>query len=1081
MRIRKTQSVPRQQFKSRGKPGAAKPGRRTRPAGEQSFGRLLLTACFASGAAGLIYEIIWVKALSLIFGSTVYAVTTVLAAFMGGLGAGSWALGRRFDRQARPILAYAWLEAGIAATGLLTFLGLPLLRHIYAAAGGGTELRFAGSVLLLLVPTFLMGGTFPLLVRVFREREADTGVPVSRLYALNAAGAAAGALGAGFLLMPALGIIRTALVAAGCNVVAALCARAAAQRADLGATLWAALQPPSPQPPAASRQPSAHSPQPTAEGREPTARSLQPAAGPWAPALSFVCGATAMILEVAWTRLMAAPLGGSTYALTIMLAVFLIGIAGGARLFTRLAPRLPVGRQGLALLQLATMGTGLAVMGAWRLLPYLVFWLLRVSGESFAWLVVVQFLAAFLILLPPALLYGIGFPWLAALYAPAEEGVGGRVGRLYAINMAGAITGSILAGLFLLPRIGSYGALAVALGAAGAAGMLLLAGWRRPLALAGIAVVLLSAAATGLLRHSAADQQGLATMYRRVQARSPLSPGDIAALRDVVFLEDGLNSTVAVTRTEQSTLLHVNGKADASSNPRDMRTQIALAAVPLASHAAPRRVLVIGFGAGVTSHVAAIWPGVERVDTVEIEPAVLRAAPYFKDVNGEVYRNPRSKLIVDDARHFLFATRERYDVIISEPSNPWVAGVGNLFTSEFYREAAARLNKGGVLVQWVQGYQFLPEDLALVGRTMKGAFSRISLWYGESTDFLLVGSQEPAWPVTAQWHALFQQPSQVTDLLRRYLAVDRGYGIWAYCALGYKDFTQFSGTGEVNTDDQPLLEYRAPWRLAVPQNDVLWKAVSEAWTETAAPLLPPDGKLAVAQTLLRLGRPQEAIDVAKSVDEQLHDSARLALFLGDVQRQFGDLETAVQGYRKAIERGEGVRGLAGLALSVHKKGDLAAAEPLLREAIAAAPSAPDVDLGELQSALATDLAQTGRFEEAISWQQKAVHNDQPKRYLRAAELAQLYWRKGDTAAAQAAFQQSLALEPYGYDAHYGLAQLFLASGRIEEAVREFRFLLRYHPLRHVSVWESAADALRLAGRPREADRVLARRRALFGK
>jgi len=585
----------------------------------------------------------------------------------------------------------------------------------------------------------------------------------------------------------------------------------------------------------------------------------------------------------------------------------------------------------------------------------------------------------------------------------------------------------------------------------------------------------------GLLRHSAVDQQGLASMYRWVQARTPLSLGELAALRDLVFLQDGLNCTVAVTRTEQNTVLHVNGKADASSNPRDMRTQIALAAVPLASHAAPRRVLVIGFGAGVTSHVAAIWPGVERVDTVEIEPAVLHTAPYFKDVNGEVYRNPRSRLIVDDARHFLFTTRERYDVIISEPSNPWVAGVGNLFTSEFYQEAAARLNKGGVLVQWIQGYQFLPEDLALVGRTMKGAFSRISLWYGESTDFLLVGSQEPAWPVTAQWHALFQQPSQVTDLLRRYLAVDRGYGIWAYCALGYKDFTQFSGTGEVNTDDQPLLEYRAPWRLAMPQSDALWNAVSAAWTETAAPLLPASGKLAVAETLLRLGRPQEAIDLAKSVDEQLHDSPRLALFLGDVQRQFGDPETAVQGYRKAIERGEGARGLAGLALSVHKKGDLAAAEPLLREAIAAASSAPDVDLGELQSALAAVLSQRARFDEAISWQQKAVHNDEPKRYLRAAELAQLYWRKGDTAAAQAAFQQSLALEPYGYDAHYGLAHLLLTSGRIEEAVREFRFLLRYHPLRHVSVWESAAAALRRAGRQREADRVLARGRALFGK
>jgi spermidine synthase len=1063
MRILKTQSVPKQQFKSRGKPGAAKPGRRTSPTGEQFFGWLLLTAFFASGAASLIYEIAWVKALSLVFGSTVYAVTTVLAVFMGGLGAGSWVLGRRFDRQARPIMAYVWLEAGIAVTAPLTFAALPLLRHIYTAAGGGTLLRFGGSALLLLLPTFLMGGTFPLLVRILRRHEPETGAPVSRLYALNAAGAVAGTLAAGFLLMPELGIIRTALVAAGCNLLAVFLAWASAKRAARGAGIWPV---PAAQPPDAGQV---------------EERPVSPVqAGTWAAAVSFVSGATAMMLEIAWTRLLATPLGGSTYAFTIMLAAFLIGIAGGARLFTRLAPRLPLSRQGLGLFQLAIMVVGVVVLAAWRLLPYLVFAMLRISGDSLAWLVLAQFLAAFLILLPPALLYGLGFPWLAALYAPKEEGVSGRMGRLYAINAAGAIAGALLAGFFLLPRIGSYGALAVALAASGTAGALLLRGWRRPVACAGIALLLASASALGLLHHSSVDQQGLFLMYRWARLGTPLSLSEIAALRDRVFLEDGLNCTVAVTQAEQDCVLQVNGKVDAGSNVTEMRTQVALAALPLAMHPSPRRVLVIGFGAGVTTHVAAMWPGVERVDTVEIEPAVLQAAPYFKEINGEVYRHPRCRLIVDDARHFLFTARDRYDVIISHPSNPWIAGTGNLFTSEFYREAKARLNSGGIFLQWVQAYHLLPQDFSLVARTLKGAFRRISLWYGVSDDLLLVASDEAVWPFTPQYRALFQHPSEVSRVMRRYLGVDRPEGIWAYVALGHKDFAWLAGSGELNTDDSLVLEYRAPWRLASAPNDRVWQAISAAWTEQPAPNLSAQDRLTVAETLLRTGKFREAADLAQSIDKELQGSVRLALFRGDLQRQYGSLENADLAYRDAMEKGEPARGLVGLALAA-RKSDPATAEARLRQAIAQVSSIPDVDMAQLQAGLAAVLAQTGRFEEAITWQQRAIQSEETSAYVRWAELGQLYLRKGDSAAARVAFRKSLALKPYGYDAHYGLAMLCLTAGRMEEAVREFRFLLRFHPLKDLSLWEMAADTLRRAGYQREADRVLARGRVLFAK
>jgi len=246
------------------------------------------------------------------------------------------------------------------------------------------------------------------------------------------------------------------------------------------------------------------------------------------------------------------------------------------------------------------------------------------------------------------------------------------------------------------------------------------------------------------------------------------------------------------------------------------------------------------------------------------------------------------------------------------------------------------------------------------------------------------------------------------------------------------------------------------------------------------PDLSAQDRLVVAETVLRLGRTREAADLAKSTDKELADSPRLALFRGDLQRQYGSLEDAALAYREAIDKGEPARGLVGLAL-VAGESDPAEAETRLRQALAVAASIPDADVAQLQAALAALLAQTGRFPEAISWGQRAIQSEQVNVYVRWAELGQLYSRHGDAAAAQSAFRQSLALEPYGYDAHAGLATLYMTAGRLEDAAREFRFLLRFHPLKDIMLWETAADALRRAGHQQEADRVLSRGRVLFPK
>jgi spermidine synthase len=1012
---------------------------------------LFYTAFLLSGASGLIYEVTWLKALTLIFGSTTYAASTVLACFMGGLGLGSWLIGRRVERYPDIALVYVFLEVGIALSAIVSFAALPLIRTLYYYAGGGMAVRIGGSAALLLLPTFLMGGTLPVLVGLFRAGERDTGRPVGRLYAINTAGAVLGSLAAGFALIPHFGVIRTALAGAAANLVAAALAFLAARQGVLRA------------------QRGAHKPSPAIMGRR----------GQVFLWVAFLSGATSMILEVVWTRLLATPLGGSTYGFTVMLVAFLVGIAAGSRLFVLLVKWMPPGRKGLGLLQLGTALAGLLALAIWRDVPQILFALMRRIGDSFEGIVAVQCVGAFLILLLPALLYGIAFPWVAALYAPDERSAARRLGRMYAVNTLGAIAGSLLAGFLLVPRLGSYAALFVAIAGSAAAGLLLIPG-RQRLAAGGLCVALLGAAwGAGMFRSTALDTEAVVpNFFHNAPFSSTLSPEETAGIADVVFLGDGLNATVAVLYSENSQVLKINGKTDASSS--DMRTQVMLGVLPLACHPAPRDVLVIGFGSGATARVAALWPGVERVDVVEIEPAVLRAAPFLSQLNGESYRDPRVHLIEDDARHFLFTTRRKYDVIISEPSNPWIAGIGNLFTREFYQEAAARLGDHGVFVQWVQGYQFLVEDLQLVGRTLRTAFPDVTLWNGQPDDFLLLAAREPVSPATGQYRELFRNASEhaatLRDLLQQHLAMEEAAGIWAYFQMGRDRFPAFAGSGEVNSDDRPLLEYRAPWRLAPVKDRPAAKTIQADATPALPSTLSPDERLAAAETLLRSGELTPTLTLARKLelDPELRHSARFWLFAGDFDLAAKRPDLAESSYRQALEKGAGLRAQAGLAMAAASAGDPRAID-LLEQAIRAAGSLRERYARELTMALIPVLYERS-IDEAIDWQKRFIAADPPSPYVRWLELARMYARKGDMAAAEQAAERSLALEPRGFDARFLLGEIYQVQDRRAEASREFLLALRRRPSADLSFYEKAAAALRAAGQGKEAERILARAR-----
>ena len=635
---------------------------------------LVFLCFFLSGMAGLIYQVAWTKSLGLVFGHTVYAVATVLAAFMGGLAVGSAVLGRWGERQARPIAVYGWIEILIGITGVLSLPGLSAVRALYLFAYHNIAdstpllvgLRLVASFLVLFLPTFLMGGTLPILIRGVTLNSAEMGARLSRLYWINTAGAVAGALLAGFILLPDIGLRRTILVAVALNIVAGILAL------NIGGARSAV----------------------TAEPDQKSPTSGDSAAVPAFLLASFAfVGATAMSYEIAWSRLLSVTLGSSTYAFTLMLATFLAGIAIGSLLFERWAAG---GREATAgtfgVTQTLTGMGGLLFLILFQQMPKILWALVTATHKTFGGLVLAQIAICALAMLPAAIVFGFNFPLVTMLIAKSVERDGSdsnAVGRAYAANTVGAIAGAIVVGFWLVPRLGSFRVAAIT-----AAGNLLLAAYlathrvpRRTLEVAGalaLAILVAVAAWSGTLYDPATANFGMIT--NRSMYPKTLELDEVVALNDLVFSEDGLNASVAVVQGENFLALRINGKTDASSG--DQITQLMLGHLGMSLHAAPKKVLIIGFGSGMTASAVANYPEVEQIDCVEIEPAVIRAASHLETLNHGVLRDPRVYIIVDDARSFLFTTPNQYDLIISEPSNPWIAGVATLFTNEFYGQVA---------------------------------------------------------------------------------------------------------------------------------------------------------------------------------------------------------------------------------------------------------------------------------------------------------------------------------------------------------------------------------------------------------
>lgn len=695
---------------------------------------------FFSGCCALVYQIGWLRELRLVFGASTYASSVVLSIFMGGLGLGGLVLGRVADRHTRPLKLYALLELGIGASALFSPVLLALTRKVYLASGGvamlGQPLSILVRVLLscavLGLPAFLMGGTLPAAVREV-ETAADVGRrKVALLYGVNTLGAVVGVMAATFFLLENLGTRATIVSAAILNIAVGVAALALQQRGAYSQAKRAGA---------------------SAAGFPALCREVAGAAASVAPFFVLCAAAIAgfifFLMEIVWYRMLSPLLGGTTYTFGLILAVALLGIGTGGLLYAFHKDRIhPTARLLALTCALEAFGVALAY-GLGDRVAVLALFLRPAAGAGLAAYTAGWILVSAIVVFPAAFVSGYQFPLLLGLLGRGRRRVGSDTGAVYGWNTLGAVAGALAGGFGLLPVWGAVASwrLAVLLLGALCAGALALSlrtqGWGRDLALPigalGVAIALLTAdGPTAAWRHKPVGAGGVSLPGTTgIDIRNWLN----ASRFSVIWEKDGLESSVGITRSDGLAFV-INGKVDGNVRG-DAGTQVMGPLVGAILHPRPATSLVVGLGTGSSAGWLSAIPSMERVDVVELEPAVLEVARRSAPVNQAVLSNPKVRVISGDAREVLMTSRGRYDLIFSEPSNPYRAGIASLYTLEFYQSVAARLAPGGIFSQWVQAYSVSPETVALIAATLSSVFGDVEAWRTTPGDLLFVCAAGP--------------------------------------------------------------------------------------------------------------------------------------------------------------------------------------------------------------------------------------------------------------------------------------------------------------------------------------------------
>lgn len=1038
---------------------------------------LILGCFFISGLTGLTYEILWTRMIEKIIGSSPYAVAIVLTVFMGGLGLGAFAAGGLIDRVKEPrklVRIYGALELCIGAYALLLPALLGIFRPVSAALYNllfdhtlvYNSLTFVGCGLILLVPVTLMGATLPILARFFVTSLSRVGTHVGRLYGLNTIGAAVGSVLSGFWLINLLGVhgtlltavLANGLIGAACVAAAALVPRGAGPTApDHGSAGTPGK--------AAAGAPQADSPAGDGARRR------------YALVIFAVSGFCAMAYEVIWIKLLALIVGPTTYSLTIVLVTFITGLALGAMFFGWLGDR---ARNTMALLVATQIAAAVFALGFSQIAGNSQFFFAKLIfrfKDDFAHLYLVKAAVLFAAMFFPTFCLGATFPLVGKIYTDSLSRTGRSIGYAYAANSAGAVLGSFGAGFVLVPFIGKEDGLSVVVALQMVTALVI--GFRalgagRARGLRWTALALVAAAAGLTLAFPRWDRVMLSKgKYHRFDRLDLDNVGWIESFssraaeaaresgEELIYYGDGVGGFTTVMKLDQFGFpmysLFNSGKADASY-PGDMPTQTLLAHLPMLFHPDPENVLVIGLASGITAGEMLNYP-IERLDIVDINDQVVEASAFFREWNGDVLADSRSRLIIQDARAHLAMTERKYDVISSEPSNPWMAGLSTLFTRDFFELARDRLEEGGMFVQFTHAYEMDWDTFAMIGRTFTAVFPNAVLVNTDPTttgpDYLLIGIKGKG--------GLDQSvAARNLEYARRSRnVVLRDHRLFYNLVLS-EDAGKLFGDGPIHSEDRPYLEFFAPKLmftsdLAIPQLIMHRRRLSDE-TATIRRELARDidaridfveYALSVFGHRIAFENPVNLSD-ADPAQRERYSSLLIAFCERIVVPDAFRLEDSALRTRcvEALVRGIEARVAdpRDRAAHISSIGEMCSRAGALDQAAAYLNQALSIDPGNMEAHnnLANVLARQKKYDEAVSHHLKALELD-PGSAKAYNNYGCTLSEQGRTAEALEQFSKAIELDGRFADAHYNMGKTYAFRGDLDRAVYHFHEAVRIRP------------------------------------
>jgi spermidine synthase len=1046
-----------------------------------TFSLVVLFCFFFSGLAGLIYQILWLRMIDKVIGSAPFAVAIVLSVFMGGLALGSWLAGKYIDRIASKknlLSLYGKAELAIGIYGLLLPFLILIAKPAYILAYNSLFdhfwlyrlFTFSGCALLLLVPTTLMGITLPVLCRFYVEDLGHIGARTGRLYGINTIGGAAGAVLCGFFLIAGLGIWGALAVAVGINgLIGILCIAVARSTNSLEPNLNVQHSTSNIHRPTKNK----------VSKQKPVQAILAPVEDKKIIALSLwifgISGFCAMAYEVIWTRLLGLILGPTTYSFSLVVSTFIIGLALGNIIFGRLADRVKGTFMLLVITQICAGCLALIVSHFLGNSQFFFSKLIYTFQSSFSEKIFSQSLVLFFVLVGPTVFLGATFPLVNRIYARSLPELGKSIGTVYAMNTLGAILGSFIAGFIFIPFMGKENGLRITAGLqiliplTGLIYLVLKTGAKKR-AYASAAAALI--ACTILLinlpswNHKVLARgwyygfdslEGLLSKTPWFEAlwKGPSKLAESVKDKEVIFYGDGIGGFTTVDKSVSPigdtyyTLMN-SGKTDATSHSGRL-TQALSSQIPLLFHSNTEKVMVIGLASGMTAGEALLYP-IKQLDVVEINDQVIKAAGLFSQWNYNCLTNPRTHIIEQDGRNHLELTREKYDVIISVPSNPWMAGLANLFSLDYFKTVKGRLNRNGIFVQWISAYDMDWNSFSMIGRTFADVFPDSILVNAMGmSDFLLIGFPDGKRLDlnTANKNITYAEQSKNITI--------RDPKVFLNLIVA-ENLRDFFGSGQLHTDNMPRLEFIAPKNLGL-ENDFIKDRIknnnllSRETKEIIESNKGIDSSLDNLE-LLKAGSlpPFKDVDLSRASQAQIkryndilndycsnEDVTDYGIFPDhDLQKQCARLQIdrikshMASSPEKSKNYYNQAHGLGALGLTTEKI-------EALQKAVSINPSYYNARM-ELGQALASE----GRFDEAIAQLSEAL-KIRPGSAEAHNNIGNVYADMGRTGDATDHFSMALQIKPDSAETYNNLGSLYAGQGRIEQAIENFSKAIKLIP------------------------------------